>query len=352
MKKLLVFLLFTFSLACLGQSVSVKHSTKILGSNQTQVEVLILPTAIAQVSEVCLNFKTISYVLLSLDSVVTKFNDGIELYVYDLSNHNINQWAEFNYSWASTSTGTQMMDTIKIYFKAWNQGTTPLKWQNSSISNSTGQINCTFLDGLINVPPLTRVRGAVFYSSDQVTVVPGSTITAWGQWQKHYHSWTTNAYGYYEIDLPRDCYNISVSGPGDMGAVNTSDALAVMRDFAGVQSLPQNRKVAGDVNASGSLNTTDALYIAKYFVGHPIFSPTWYNHFDQVRGKDGQRILTDQGTLIAGREKQAILWGRTLHPAMPWNQTNTQLLQYMTNNGVITKLQGLFNAFEYEPLTP
>lgn len=51
--------------------------------------------------------------------------------------------------------------------------------------------------------------------------------------------------------------------------------------------------------------------------------------FNQVRGKDGQRILTDQGALIPGREKQAILWGRTLHPAMPWGQTNAQLLQYM-----------------------
>jgi hypothetical protein len=286
MKKfLLVILTMLFATYFYGQELIVKHST----INNNRVEVQIIPQNMnpfgGLVNDVELNFEVISYVLTSLDSVVSKFEFGVESYNYDLSQHSTKQKGYFNYCWYGSS---EKMDTIKLYFKAWQVGTTPLYFINTNkLLYGVFQYPMTFNNTLINVSPLQNVNGKVLYSSDLPVIIPGSVITAYGVWQKYYHTWTTDPVnGTYDVYLPKDAYNINVTVPYEVKGVNASDALTVARHFVGIQDIPQNRLIAADVNEDGNINTTDALDILKHFVkisefGSNNTGPYWYLHFNQ-----------------------------------------------------------------------
>lgn len=266
-----------FTTTFFAQQVKVDKITH----NNTRVELQIIPQNIGLVTNVDLSFEVLSYVFTSLDSVVTKFNYGTETYNYDLSQHVSKQKGYFNYCWNGSG---EQMDTIKVYFKSWKVGTTPLYWQNNStIQNGIYVYPTIFNDNLISVPPLQRLRGVVYYSSDQINIVPNATLTLYGQWQKYYHYVTVDfANAYFDIYLPPDAYNVKVDAPyTDKNSINSADALEVMKHFVGISTLPNNRLAAGDVNESGFINTSDALAISRYYVGFPVFTPEWYLNFNQ-----------------------------------------------------------------------
>ena len=74
--------------------------------------------------------------------------------------------------------------------------------------------------------------------------------------------------------------------------------------------------------------------------------------FLQIRDSKGERILTDTGAIATGKQDAAIVWARTLAPAMPIELTRAQELTYIQTNNITNKIKALFDAFEYEPLTP
>ena len=75
---------------------------------------------------------------------------------------------------------------------------------------------------------------------------------------------TTSATGSYQFNsVPAGSYTLSVSTTKPWGGVNSTDALNVARHFSSVASLPGIRPLVADVNASSSINSTDALRISQ-----------------------------------------------------------------------------------------
>lgn len=68
--------------------------------------------------------------------------------------------------------------------------------------------------------------------------------------------------------------------------------------------------------------------------------------FKDIEDKNGERILTDALTIVPGKEQEAIEWCRLFAPDMPITYTQAQELTYIQNNGIKTKLQQMFDAFE------
>ncbi len=69
--------------------------------------------------------------------------------------------------------------------------------------------------------------------------------------------------------LAPDTYTIeaSTTRAWDLAAANSTDALMIAKASVGSITLSAFRQVAGDVNLSGYLNSADALYVMKRFVG-------------------------------------------------------------------------------------
>jgi hypothetical protein len=88
------------------------------------------------------------------------------------------------------------------------------------------------------------------------------------------------------------------------------------------------------------------LYPLKQFQAAQLGSP-----FLQVRDRKGERILTNAGAIVSGKERAAIQWCRTLDPDMPLTLTIQQALQYIQTNQTNLKIKALFDAFEAEPIT-
>lgn len=74
--------------------------------------------------------------------------------------------------------------------------------------------------------------------------------------------------------------------------------------------------------------------------------------FKDIQDKNGERILTDALAIVAGKEQEAIEWGRVFAPDMSFTLTQAQELQYINNNGIKDKLQAMFNAFESIVIMP
>lgn len=87
------------------------------------------------------------------------------------------------------------------------------------------------------------------------------------------------------------------------------------------------------------------LYPLRQFQAQQLGTP-----FLNIRDKNNERILDDNGSIVSGKEKGAIEWCRTIIPNMEYNLTQTQALQYIVTNNIQNKLKFLFDAFENEPL--
>jgi len=79
---------------------------------------------------------------------------------------------------------------------------------------------------------------------------------------------TTNAAGGFSFNsLPPGTYQISLTTTNNWGGVNATDALKTLRVFANLDTFTALQNKAGDVNDDGSINSIDALLIAKRFTG-------------------------------------------------------------------------------------
>lgn len=110
------------------------------------------------------------------------------------------------------------------------------------------------------------------------------------------------------------CYSFSSSAAqnqiGDTnsdGAINSFDALMIIRYATGSEKLSSSETVAADVNGDGSINSTDALYVLHFSVGKintfpasgnvsselvSIFGDFWYDPATgRVTNKDGSGLL-------------------------------------------------------------
>ena len=83
------------------------------------------------------------------------------------------------------------------------------------------------------------------------------------------HTVSSGSDGTYQFsDIEEGIYIVTLSKTTDLGGVNATDALKVVRHTAGLEVFTDpNRLIAGDVNNSETVNSTDALKIVRYTAG-------------------------------------------------------------------------------------
>jgi len=117
-------------------------------------------------------------------------------------------------------------------------------------------INCSTIDGILSyndtLTPHQAMNATTVYLLDNLVPVDSAV---------------TDVIGYYYFDvLQNGVYTIGAASSKAWGGGNASDALAIMRHFAGLSLLSGLAVEAADVDASGYANTLDALYVAQRFV--------------------------------------------------------------------------------------
>ncbi|MBE0640891.1 MAG: hypothetical protein IH599_02565, partial [Bacteroidales bacterium] len=114
------------------------------------------------------------------------------------------------------------------------------------------------------------LRGQIVYDNLPQSPLQGVKVLLTSLGNKDQYTAYSGANGYFFLEnLPTGTYALSgfYDQPWPWGSANASDALIVMRHFGGLESLQGLRELAGDVNASHSLNSTDALMIVRRFTG-------------------------------------------------------------------------------------
>lgn len=124
------------------------------------------------------------------------------------------------------------------------------------INGFVDAINCSTIEGILSyadtLTPHQAMNNTKVYLVDN-NIPIDSTIT--------------DAMGYYYFDvLANGVYSLDAYTAKIWGGGNAADALAIMRHFAGLNLLQGLAVEAADVDASGFVNTLDALYVAQRFV--------------------------------------------------------------------------------------
>jgi len=135
------------------------------------------------------------------------------------------------------------------------------------------------------LPPLVKLSGKVIYRNTN-TRVSGAVITVSGA------EATTNTNGVYlSRRVSQNTYTLRASKTGDRrGAIQGSDALMILRATSFVDSLRGDENLAADVTRDGRVSVSDALAVLRFFagqttgighVGEWIFQPEFYTLFVQ-----------------------------------------------------------------------
>jgi len=125
---------------------------------------------------------------------------------------------------------------------------------------------CPILTSAISVLniPNQIVSGLVTYDNSSAAVIPFAVVQLKNTATQQVISTTTNAQGQYFFNaVPAGAYTIKSSTSLPWPRANATDALMVARHHSSVMFLSGLRLSAADVNASNSVNTSDALQILQ-----------------------------------------------------------------------------------------
>jgi len=127
--------------------------------------------------------------------------------------------------------------------------------------------------------PGGTLNGHVRYDNTAQSPMSNCTVVLRDAQGVSVQSTTTNSSGQYEFNaIPFGNYSLAVTTNKPWGGVNSTDALNVARHFSSVAILPGIRSSVADVNASNSINSTDALRISQRTVSQitSFTSGNWY----------------------------------------------------------------------------
>ncbi len=116
----------------------------------------------------------------------------------------------------------------------------------------------------VNYDTITHL-GMVTYGEDGTNLFYNSEVNLWGAADSA--TTQTDGQGAFVFeDLVRDSYKYNlVSNSANWGGVNATDALWVLRHFTHLDTLPDRMQTAADVNASKTVNGTDAMLIMQRY---------------------------------------------------------------------------------------
>jgi hypothetical protein len=111
------------------------------------------------------------------------------------------------------------------------------------------------------------VEGNIIYDNGNGTPIANATVYL-KQGNVVLDQTLTDASGHYVLKSPTyGNYTLTITCNNPWAGVNAADALIDLQHFVHILTLPGLRAVAGDVNGSWTINSIDALMIAKRFVG-------------------------------------------------------------------------------------
>ncbi len=128
-------------------------------------------------------------------------------------------------------------------------------------------------------PQGTNLSGTIVYDNSAQSTLSNCEVRLLNGQGTAVQTATTNASGQYSFSLvPAGTYTISTTTNRTWGGVNSTDALNVARHFSNTQLLAGIRVNAADVNASNSINATDALQISRRTVSQisSFTAGNWY----------------------------------------------------------------------------
>ncbi len=119
------------------------------------------------------------------------------------------------------------------------------------------------------------ISGVVSYNNTSSTPLKGCIIYLL-QGGDTVNQFTTVSTGQYVlIDVSPGTYTLGVKCTKAYGGTGASDALAILRHFVLMPPLLEGLKlIAADVDNSGYINSADALYCSRRFVGQIISYPS------------------------------------------------------------------------------
>ena len=137
-------------------------------------------------------------------------------------------------------------------------------------------VSQNLVEGAVNVSPISQIPvsigatpwgGSVYYDNNEAKPLAGSQIVVKDLDDNVLDQTIVTADGSFVFDsLYYKAGKIEVAPVGDLGGVNSTDALLVMRHFSQLQELEGDYLAVADVNGSNTVNNTDALLIQRRFI--------------------------------------------------------------------------------------
>ncbi|MCX6270350.1 MAG: carboxypeptidase regulatory-like domain-containing protein [Bacteroidetes bacterium] len=146
---------------------------------------------------------------------------------------------------------------------------TPLLTTNYTLQ-VTDANGCTATDQtLVTVTQTTStVYGSIRYNNQSHTPLPEVTVKVKNVGGVTVATTTTNSLGYFIFpNLPAGSYYLDYQTDLPWGGVNSTDAQLIMSHFVGIITLTGINKKAADLDGNNLINSIDALYAAKRFIG-------------------------------------------------------------------------------------
>lgn len=123
-----------------------------------------------------------------------------------------------------------------------------------------------FMDDSVTIGPQT-VTGIITYDNDFSTPLANVMVSLLDTNNQVIDTTFTDANGEYAfLNVMPGTYSLYSSYNYPWGGGNATDAMLILHHFVGIQYLYGLRKLAGDCDASGYVNSIDALYVAQRFV--------------------------------------------------------------------------------------
>ncbi len=207
---------------------------------------------------------------------VTRYIKERENFNFDIVSSSSNQII------LSTSIGS--LDTSIFNYPLTVDITVPQSWKDVAVTQGNRfSTDSSFFNGInyvvrVNIIPGAEnivlssgtsysVSGHVYYDNSQNTPVKGISVIISSP--NGTDSTLTDSSGEYNFDnISPGEYAINLSKYNGWGSVNSTDALVVAKYFARQILLDNMQKKAADVNNSGQINSTDALMICKRFLNY------------------------------------------------------------------------------------
>ncbi len=164
---------------------------------------------------------------------------------------------------------------------------------------------------------LADITGTVSYDSETVSPVTPSILILMSGDTCLDTTFVNTAGNYHFPNVSPGTYHIRTMTALPWGGVNATDALAILRHFTNVNPLTGLKLHAADVNASGYVNTSDALLAAKRFIGLVSSFPAgdWVFTEESFTLAQGESIVHDIRGLCYGDVNASYQPGTRQSPA-------------------------------------